>query len=726
MKNTIVVFALFAFTAAACDRTPLRTRANTVVSDGASDTSVGTSSVSATKTDTATTTQTASANDTSTQTVTKSDTASVTSTATQTKTDTSLPTATASATATAVGAPFYIVSAYAEAVDAFGNAAPDVRSFGVQMSGMAQWVSVSIYEKQTQAPFYSDTVTGSPLTESLYMSPGKWTKGLSPNTTYNWVITSAPYAPDPNTHFPAAYTGEFTTGSFDPGMVSVSFTTAIHDAGFTDAVPGQKDIWMGTILVKNATPHTNGLNGLSMAFNAWTPAVQAKPYIDGSIGDYLTNCRLMGWPNIESFGAPFVPSSTTSLNLSKILKSQESQLFDVTCDLTDKQPKQTTKVAVEVTNQIPQMTGFGLVSVGPTNGDPPQVYVLLVGKDDVTSADPLPLYVLQADDQPQEGILTANTSANLVTRLKLYGANEAVRVVGSQLQALGDNVAADIVKLSAFDGADALFCSGSLDSAGRMTCRNDKGLFIVDGPTVMSLRVDLGQVHPIEDKMAASGDKFSAGIVIEPTVPIADRSFKAIGMKSGRSYSLGIDDPTPNRDLYSGLDGDRMTIRKTQPTVAAVALSSDETKITNASMLGIRQTVLRFAITADNNADVSIKHLAVRSSVNNVGALFYELHVGGMVSYAGVTGTYDGITFDLQKEVVVSAGTTKIFEVSASVYNASKGASIVTSLLGDDNENGQNFLWSDNSAGVHSLTSADWWNGYQVKNLPTASQKLSQ
>lgn len=722
--NIIILSAVIALSA--CSRTPL----GVIGQHGTEQDDHDTSATTSVATGSATSTKSAvsTADDTSTKTKTATTTATATPIATATPTDTVTKTVTNSGTATSVGAPFYIISAVAEAVDAFGNVAPDVRSFGVRMSGQAAWVSVSIMEKQTQALFYSETVTGSPLADSVYMSPGKWTKGLSPNTPYIWVVQASSFGgPDTGAHGPAAYTGEFTTGSFDPGTISISFTTAVHKTGYTDAVPGQKDVWMGTVSVRNGTPHTVGMNGMALVFRAWTPAVQATPYVEGSVGDYLTNCRLTGWPNTESFGSAFTPSYTTTLNMSKILKSQDSQVFDVTCDVTGKQPQRTTKVAIEVTDKIPQLSGFGQIGLGTTNGDPPQVYVLLVGKKDLASAEPLTLLVSQADDSPSSRILTANTADNTVTRLRIHGAKEKVLVQGLPVSVLGNdavrggNAIADISAMRVFDSAMSLACSGALDSSGELRCRNDNGLFMVDGSSVITLKVNIDQVFSPASKMAVSGDTLVAGVRLEPQIAQSDRIFKATGTMSGRSYNLVIDDPY-NASSLVGITGNQMTVRKTQPTVATISLSDDEKKITNTTMMGQRQVLLRFSVTADSNADVSIKRIPVNSTLKNVGALFYELHYGGLVSYSDVNA--GGIVFNLATETVIAAGTTKIFEVSASVYNASAGASIVTSLMGDDGSKSQNFLWSDNSADAHSLTSSDWWNGYQVKGLPTVGQTM--
>ena len=87
--NVLMFTVLFALTAAACDRSPLRIRANTVVSDGASETAVDTSSATATKSDIASTTQTATGTSTvATATATATETVIVTATHTETATAT--------------------------------------------------------------------------------------------------------------------------------------------------------------------------------------------------------------------------------------------------------------------------------------------------------------------------------------------------------------------------------------------------------------------------------------------------------------------------------------------------------------------------------------------------------------------------------------------------------------------------------------------------------------
>lgn len=332
-----------------------------------------------------------------------------------------------------------------------------------------------------------------------------------------------------------------------------------------------------------------------------------------------------------------------------------------------------------------------------------------------------PLTVRVADDTPASRLITANTVENPIARIEFSGAPEPISVSRITFAVNGSNLAG-ISSLRIFDGSGTLFCSGALNSQGMLVCANDAGLFAINGATVITVRANVEQ---IDGKRVFSGDAFQGGLVIVPAAtvtPVQNGVFVAIGTKTGKRYM-------PHEALFNPANekleryGNMMTLRKTQPTVATVPLSDSEKTITNDTYFGYRQTFHRFSITAASNADVSIKRISVDSSVTKTGVAFYELHVGGQVFYADVSNGVNGIVFSLTKELLVSAGTTAMFEVSADVYAGSKESAIVTSLLGDDSV-GQNFLWSDNSASEHSLTSPDWWNGYLVNRLPTVSQTL--
>ena len=81
---------------------------------------------------------------------------------------------------------------------------------------------------------------------------------------------------------------------------------------------------------------------------------------------------------------------------------------------------------------------------------------------------------------------------------------------------------------------------------------------------------------------------------------------------------------------------------------------------------------------------------------------------------AGTTKTYE-------LKVVVGTGTTSgtylMSSIASDAIKSTGAGGVVFSDLG-------NFVWSDMSAQGHSTATADWTNGYLVKNLPTDTQSL--
>jgi len=213
--------------------------------------------------------------------------------------------------------------------------------------------------------------------------------------------------------------------------------------------------------------------------------------------------------------------------------------------------------------------------------------------------------------------------------------------------------------------------------------------------------------------------------------------------------------------VIGGVVGNAQTIRKTQPTIATVASST--------TLINGQNTIYKFSVTAASNADVSLRRVSTLTSFSgsftqadtvtvyeNGSALDTSLYavtnIAGATNYKATGGdqigtTDGGVVIKFTTERVVSAGTTKTYEVKATIAGASSGESISTSILADvvgsayqtgtvanieSNSAASKYLiWSDNSADVHNAsstaasTSADWTNGYLVKSLPTVTQTIS-
>ncbi len=116
--------------------------------------------------------------------------------------------------ATLAASTLKIISVSVDRLDALGNRAEDVRSFGINFSAPAKNGRLRIVEKGSGLVFYAEPIAGGgPLTQTTYISPGAWRTKLIGNTTYAWMITA--YAANaPDTEGPATATGEFTTSAF--------------------------------------------------------------------------------------------------------------------------------------------------------------------------------------------------------------------------------------------------------------------------------------------------------------------------------------------------------------------------------------------------------------------------------------------------------------------------------------------------------------------------------
>jgi hypothetical protein len=224
MKNVIGILALLAI--GACDNGPLTV---TTVKDGSVDTKTKTATTSATVTfstssvgtDTSTVTESKSSTATATSTTSATSTVSTSETNTDTGSDTVTKTATQTATNTAtttqvVAVPFKIVSVTWYSVDALGNKAADVRSFGIRFNEPAMDVDLTIMALDNGNfghIVHHEYIAHSP--ESQYISPGNWTEKLQSDTTYQWVVqANADITVMSGLGSTASVTGTFKTDHF--------------------------------------------------------------------------------------------------------------------------------------------------------------------------------------------------------------------------------------------------------------------------------------------------------------------------------------------------------------------------------------------------------------------------------------------------------------------------------------------------------------------------------
>jgi hypothetical protein len=141
---------------------------------------------------------------------------------------------------------FGISSVHVDALDAEGNPAVDVRSFGMVFTSPAASVVFTINEKATDDLFYVTTVDG-PVT-ALYISPGDWTSTLEPETAYTFTIMAIAEG-DVEGSGSLTYIGEFTTGNY-PVEEGSWITPAVVSSA--DADDGTCTLHFGARYIGNA------------------------------------------------------------------------------------------------------------------------------------------------------------------------------------------------------------------------------------------------------------------------------------------------------------------------------------------------------------------------------------------------------------------------------------------------------------------------------------------
>lgn len=200
---------------------------------------------------------------------------------------------------------------------------------------------------------------------------------------------------------------------------------------------------------------------------------------------------------------------------------------------------------------------------------------------------------------------------------------------------------------------------------------------------------------------------------------------KEVEFKSSNGSTTTLDS-----DDFGTVASNTFYIRKTVPTVALMTLP-------NTTLTSGTQVVSKFTVTADSNADVKIGRLAVKYATTTNVALATTttpVKVNGSSKSTNVTssiaGGYIYVDFGTTTPEIVSAGTSKTFEIVTNVtVTGSDRESLSTSIEeasyvagGSTLVNGS-LTWSDSASNTDSKNK--WFNSYRVKGLPSDTQTLS-
>lgn len=207
----------------------------------------------------------------------------------------------------------------------------------------------------------------------------------------------------------------------------------------------------------------------------------------------------------------------------------------------------------------------------------------------------------------------------------------------------------------------------------------------------------------------------------------------AKGLSSGNDVNSSFGSPVPTGNVFY--------VYKSYPIFQKSFVNSNmltngtkdlfKFKITAAAISDISLNKFTFIISPEI-AKISSSSLylydvtnSMEKQVNNIG-----LTLGGN---GEVEIFVDSLEFP-DKEIIIGAGQTRTFVLRGHIVGAITGASIATQMLGDsahitvdklmtsaadvDNDSEDDFIWSDRNDISHSISTADWTNGFLVLGLP--------
>ena len=144
------------------------------------------------------------------------------------------------------------------------------------------------------------------------------------------------------------------------------------------------------------------------------------------------------------------------------------------------------------------------------------------------------------------------------------------------------------------------------------------------------------------------------------------------------------------------------------------------------------QDLYRFTVTADAAGAIDWKKISFAVSTTSLtasGFTLYDVTSGSVVMNATPANATSGGVVAIVADNVqqIGAGATKTYALkAASVTGWTGGSQITISFQGDASAvanaavaglSASNIIWSDRSATSHSVSTADWTNGFLLKDL---------
>lgn len=494
-------------------------------------------------------------------------------------------------------------------------------------------------------------------------------------------------------------------------------------------------------------------------------------------GDEVNNCQMFDGTTALNTGSNVVnPTDTTdttneqtyTFDTHLIVPKGQSKVVDLKCNISGSATDASTHQFGIASGQETVVTGISTgVSVS-------EVLTAATGQQ-MTITTGGSFTISRDNSSPTERWGVAGTVDNVATVFKLHATNEALKLdkillsFSSSTASTTDFTINDS-KVSLYDGAVKVG-TAVFSSSGTVATSTLDGSFIIpkDGDRLLTAKIDLANVGTSQNGQPGR----LIAINFDGT---GTTSTTAIGQSSGSSFNV---------TTASDVNGNGIRLTKAYPTLARLAIPSNT--LTNGSM-----TLYRFSVTAPSAGDVGLYKFTFSvsssslSTSNATTSNFYvygyndsafsvtaynnnplnasaAAKVGsttqvstqnalGASSPAGYASTTEVViyfdpltktaTAPNAEAIAVPAGTTRYFELKATLSGVATGDGITVSLLGDNayftrstnrfletantvdaQSPTNNFVWSPNTTSTAATTTPDWVNGFEVPGLPSTNME---
>lgn len=476
--------------------------------------------------------------------------------------------------------------------------------------------------------------------------------------------------------------GTATGGIF---TVSGAVLTTVRSDGYSSGkvvVQGSADVSLGKWTLK-ATNDDIKVTSISLGTNAsTTPSNHSnisdmKIFVDGSQVGSTVDFGSTG-STFSSLNFTIAKDSTKMVELKGSFDSSATGGFETLMTVNAQDSRGTT---VTSTSYTASTTVFAIATSGTLN-------------------------VEQGGNTPAAAILATKSADQEVAQFKFTAVNDSadlteINVYNSASSTATSTADARIASIKLYDGATLIDSFVPVNGTGKFTITNGKVKVDANTSKTLSVKVALNNI----DNDANATDK---------DLKITLSTVKAKS-SSGSEYT--------SASTY--VSANQFRIRKTVPTVALAALP--------ATLLTAGDAVIsKFTVTADSNGDVTLKKivLTVATSSATLAPMAAGTAVrvnGSMKALASSTlntaGTLLTLDFADSAVEVISAGTTKTFEVYGNITAIGDNGSVTSKITEPASyAAAASFEWSDGA----SVTSYTYSNGYKVPGLTTMTQAMSK